>query len=224
MKNAGCKYGGRTGRTANICPINNEDLALKDSPVPSDRIDSQQHLLSDFYLFFSRTMRYPEDDFLTDTFLDAYENLLDKLELIKEKEQIRSCRTEDKNLLQTLQVEYTRLFINAIPHVIASPYASVYQQSDHDLKGTLTEKTRDFYREQGYDITDAAEPADHIRIELEFLAALTKTGKIDEEQQFLQQLFRPWFTQFRDRVLEGSQHPFYTISVQLIDQFAQTDE
>jgi len=197
---------------------------LKDSPVPSDRIDSQQQLLSDFYLFFSRTMHYPEDDFLSDAFLDAYENLLDKLDLTREKEQILACRTQDENLLKSLQVEYTRLFINAIPHVIASPYASVYQKGDHDLQGALTEKTRDFYREQGFDITDTAEPADHIRLELEFLAALSKAGKIDEEQQFLQQLFRPWFTQFRDRVLEGAQHPFYTISVQLIDQFTRTDK
>jgi TorA maturation chaperone TorD len=196
---------------------------LKDSPVTSDQIDSQHQLLSDFYLFLARTMHYPENDFLNDDFLDAYEHLLEKLELHEERERMSSCRADDDNLLQTLQVEYTRLFINAVPHVIASPYASVYQKSDHDLQGKLTEKTRDFYREQGYDIADTAEPADHIRFELEFLAALVSKGKIKEEQQFLQQLFHPWFPLFRDRVLEGSQHPFYRISVQLIDQFTKAD-
>ena len=196
---------------------------MKDSPETSDQTDSQNQLLSDFYLFLSRTMRYPEKDFLNDAFLDAYENLLDKLELYKEKEQIQTSRTEDQNLLQTLQVEYTRLFINAVPHVIASPYASVYQKSDHDLQGKLTEKTRDFYREQGYDIANTAEPADHIRFELEFLAALADNGKVEEEQQFLKQLFRPWFPQFRDRVLKGAQHPFYTISVTLIDEFTKAE-
>jgi TorA maturation chaperone TorD len=196
---------------------------LKDSPV-TDQIDSQNQLLSDLYLFLSRTMCYPENDFLTDEFLDAYEDLLEKLELHQEKKQLRSWRNEDDHLLQNLQIEYTRLFINAVPHVIASPYASVYQKSDHDLQGALTEKTREFYRSQGYDISNTAEPADHIRFELEFLAALVHNGKTDEEKQFLQQLFRPWFPQFRDRVLQGSNHPFYTIAVQLIDQFTSTDD
>jgi len=196
---------------------------LKDSPVTTDQINSQDQLLSDFYLFLSRTMCYPENDFLNDDFLDAYENLLEKLELHEEKKQLRSCRSEDDHLLQNLQVEYTRLFINAVPHVIASPYASVYQQSDHDLQGILTKKTREFYRARGYDISNTAEPADHIRFELEFLAALAHNGKVEEEKQFLQQLFRPWFPQFRDRVLQGSNHPFYTISVQLIDLFTRID-
>lgn len=201
-----------------------EDFALKDFSATSDRIDSQQQQqLADCYLFFAQIMRFPENNVLTDDFLDVYEYLLEQLELHREKEQFHRFRTEDQNLIQTLQVEYTRLFINAIPHVIASPYASVYQQCNHDLQGTLTEKTRDFYREQGYDIANTAEPADHIRFELEFLAALLQTGKIDAEQQFLQQLFRPWFPRFRDRVVEGSQHPFYTISVQLIDQFTRPD-
>lgn len=196
---------------------------MKDSPVTTDQTDPQNQLISNYYLFFSRIMCYPENNFLTDNVLDTYEDLLEKLDLHKEKAQIHACRKEDDNLLQTLQVEYTRLFINAVPHVIASPYASVYQKGDHDLQGTLTEKTRDFYRTQGYDITNTAEPADHIRFELEFLAALVQNGKLEEEQQFLRELFRPWFSKFKDRVVEGANHPFYVISVQLIDQFTRTD-
>jgi len=196
---------------------------LNATPATTDQIDPQHQLLSDFYLFLSQTMRYPEDHFFTDEFLDTYENLLVKLELQEEQQRLHSCRKEDDNLLQTIQVEYTRLFINAIPHIIASPYASVYENGDHDLQGKITEKTRDFYREHGYDIADTAEPADHIRFELEFLAALVRNGKLDDEKQFLQQLFRPWFSKFRDRVLEGTEHPYYTISIQLVDLFTRKE-
>jgi TorA maturation chaperone TorD len=196
---------------------------LNTPPETTDQIDPQHQLLSDFYLFLSQTMRYPEDHFFNDEFLDAYENLLVELELQEEQQRLHSCRKEDDNLLQTIQVEYTRLFINAIPHIIASPYASVYENGDHDLQGKITEKTRDFYREHGYDIADTAEPADHIRFELEFLAALVRNGKLDDEKQFLQQLFRPWFSKFRDRVLEGSEHPYYTISIQLVDLFTRKE-
>ena len=196
---------------------------MNDTPVKTEQTDPDAGLLSDFYLFLSRTMRYPEADFFTDEFLDAYENLLAKLDLREEQERLHAVREEDDNLLQTLKVEYTRLFINAVPHVIAPPYASIYQDGDHDLQGKTTEKTRDFYREHGYDITSTAEPADHICFELEFLAGLARDGKFEEEEQFLHQLFRPWFPSFRDRVLEGAAHPYYTISVRLIDLFTRKD-
>jgi len=196
---------------------------LNETPLKNDQIDPDAEPLSDFYLFLSLTMRYPDADFLTDEFLDTYENLLTGLELQEEQERIHACRQGDDNLLQTLRLEYTRLFINAAPHVIAPPYASIYQDGDHDLQGRTTEKTRDFYRENGYDITDSSEPADHIRFELEFLAALARDAKFVEEEQFLKNLFRPWFAKFRAQLLAETIHPYYAVSIQLIDFFTRKD-
>lgn len=191
--------------------------------MTSDQIDPATEVLSEFYLFLSLTMQYPDSGFFTDEFLDAYENLLTRLKLQEKQKSIHACRKEDENLLQTLRVEYTRLFINAVPHVIAPPYASIYRDGDHDLQGKTTKKTRDFYRENGYDITNSSEPADHIRFELEFLAALTRDGKFDKEEQFLKKFFRPWFTKFRDQVLAETIHPYYSVSIQLIDYFTRKD-
>ena len=194
---------------------------MNDTPAAQDQSDPQV-LLSKFYLFLSQLMCFPEEHLLTDEFLDVYEYWLKEFDMSKEHQLFLECRKED-NLLETLQIEYTRLFINAIPHLIAAPYASVYQKSDQDLQGKITEKTRDFYREQGFDIVNTAEPADHIRFELEFLAALTSSNKTEEEEQFLQQLFRPWFTQFKARVVEGAKHPYYAMAVEIIDQFTRED-
>ncbi len=199
------------------------DFTLNDTPVKIDKTDPAAEPLSEFYLFLSLTMRYPDADFFTDEFLDTYENLLAGLELQEEQKSIHACRKEDENLLQTLRIEYTRLFINAVPHVIAPPYASIYLDGDHDLQGKTTEKTRDFYRENGYDITDSSEPADHIRFELEFLAALARDGKLDKEEQFLKKFFRPWFNKFRDQVLAETIHPYYSVSIQLVDSFTRKD-
>ena len=165
-------------------------------------------------------MCFPEEHVLTDEFFDVYATWLDKFDMDEEYKLLLGFRN-DGNLLETLQIEYTRLFINAIPHLIAAPYASVYQKSDQELQGKITEKTRDFYREHGYDIVNLAEPADHIRFELEFLAALAGSGKIEEEERFLQELFRPWFAEFKDRVVVGANHPYYAITVKLIDSFTQ---
>jgi TorA maturation chaperone TorD len=199
----------------------NEDCTLNNTPEVTDQSDPQVQL-ANFYLFLSQIMCFPEEHLLTDEFLDVYENWLNELDMHEEYELFRVLRKEE-NLLETLQIEYTRLFINAVPHLIAAPYASVYQKSDQDLQGKITEKTRDFYRAQGFDIVNTAEPADHIRFELEFLSALAGNGKTEEEEQFLQTLFRPWFSEFKERVVQGAEHPYYTIAVKLIDLFTRKD-
>jgi TorA maturation chaperone TorD len=175
-------------------------------------------------MFFSLLMRYPEADFLTDDFLDAYENLLAGLELDKEREELHNSRTSDDDLLQTLRLEYTRLFINAAPHVIAPPFASVWSDGDHDLQGKTTARTRDFYRAHGYDVPDSSEPVDHISYELEFLAALTREGNLEAEQEFIQTLFRPWFLKFHHKIEGETVHPYYRIGLQLIDSFTDKDD
>ena len=194
---------------------------MNDNSVAQDQNDPQS-LLSNFYLFLSQLMCFPEEHLLTDAFFDVYEYWLKEFEMEEEYKLLVACQKED-GLLETLQIEYTRLFINAVPHIIAAPYASVYEKSSQELQGKLTEKTRLFYREQGFDIVNTTEPADHIRFELEFLAALAKSNKTEAEEQFLRQLFRPWFSQFKARVVEGANHPYYSIAVKLIDLFTRKD-
>jgi TorA maturation chaperone TorD len=186
--------------------------------------DIQTQPLADVYGFLALTMRYPDPSFLTEDFLDVFENLLASLDMTGEQEEIRACRQQAGNLVDTLQVEYTRLFINGVPHIIAPPYGSFYLDGDHTLQGKSTRRARDFYRQYGYDITDTSELADHIRFELEFLAALTRDNELEAEEQFLKTIFRPWFTSFYKRILDEKVHPYYLVSTKLIDLFTKEEQ
>lgn len=192
---------------------------------PEDDAEQAQPL-ADVYSFLALCMRYPDPSFLTDEFLDVFEELLVSLGLHDQQKEISTYRKSNSKdtLLDDLQIAYTRLFINAAPHLIAPPYGSFYLDGDRTLQGKTTRTTRDFYREYGYDITDPSEPADHIRFELEFLSALLKENHYEAENTFLTTLFRLWFTQFYNRVLEDKGHPFYRVSVQLIDFFTKEDQ
>ena len=111
-----------------------------------------------------------------------------------------------------------------MPHVTVPPYASVYLDGSGTLQGPTTERTRDFYRAHGYDLASETEPADHLALELDFLAALTGEGQVEAEEVFLRTLFRPWFTRFKERCMQEVRHPFYTVSIQLIDFFTKEEQ
>jgi TorA maturation chaperone TorD len=95
---------------------------------------------------------------------------------------------------------------------------------DGTLYGKTTERTRDFYREHGYDLARENEPADHIALELDFLAALADETKQEEEDLFLRTLFRPWFERFQEHYMKEARHPFYTVSIRLIDFFTKEEQ
>jgi TorA maturation chaperone TorD len=69
--------------------------------------------------------------------------------------------------LRVLQGEYVRLFINALPEVPCPPYGSFYLEGA--LMGESTVQVRNLYLSYGFQ-TD--EMADHVAVELEFLALL----------------------------------------------------
>jgi TorA maturation chaperone TorD len=180
--------------------------------------------LSAIYSFLALTMRYPDPAFCNDLFLDTLESLLASLDWQPELAELRQWRAQPLDHLDDLRTEYTRLFINAVPRTIVPPYASVYLDGDGSLYGRTTEKTRDFYRERGYDLAEETEPADHISFELDFLAALAGEAKSEDEELFLQTLFRPWFERFQERSMKEARHPFFKVSIQLIDFFTKEEQ
>ena len=180
--------------------------------------------LADIFAFLALLMRYPEKSFFDDEFLDTLENLLDKLDLEPLRQKISAWRSSVDDQLLDAQVEYTRLFINAAPQLIASPYGSVYLETERSLQGKSTETTRDFYRRYGFDIVNKAEPADHISLELEFLSCLYRQEEITAAETFVRTLFFPWFEQFYQQLMPELRHPLYEVSIQLISYFVQEDQ
>ena len=200
---------------------------MTDAPTTLDQDDaptSEEATLSAIYSLLALTMRYPDSACTNDQLFDTLEALLTSLDRSDELTAFRDWRRRSSDPLDELRIEYTRLFINAVPHVTVPPYASVYLDGSGILQGPTTERTRDFYREHGYDLASETEPADHLALELDFLAALTGEGQVEAEEVFLRTLFRPWFTRFKERCMQEVRHPFYTVSIQLIDFFTKEEQ
>ena len=200
---------------------------MTDAPTTLDQDDaptSEEATLSAIYSLLALTMRYPDGACTNDQLFDTLEALLTSLDRPAELTALSDWRHRSTDPLDDLRTEYTRLFINAVPHVTVPPYASVYLDGSGILQGPTTERTRDFYREHGYDLASETEPADHLALELDFLAALTGEGQAEAEEVFLRTLFRPWFTRFKERCMQEVRHPFYTVSIQLIDFFTKEEQ
>lgn len=194
--------------------------SIKQEDVPA----TEAATLSALYSFLALTMRYPDPAFCNDQFLDTMESLLVSLDWQKELVDFQQWREQPLDHLDDLRTEYTRLFITAAPRTTIPPYASVYIDGDGSLQGPTTERTRNFYREKGYDLADTTEPADHITFELDFLAALAGEARHDDEELFLQTLFRPWFERFQEQSIQEARHPFFKASIQLIDFFTKEEQ
>lgn len=126
--------------------------------------------------------------------------------------------------------EYTRLFINAFPHVIAPPYGSVYLEKDGRVFGKTTASVLRFFNDAGFDLKeDLGDLPDHIAHELEFMGILAgqeskasgaEKIRLEEIQlDFLSRFMIPWAPAFCKIVMEQSQVPFYRVLADLTQEF-----
>ncbi|MBI4792560.1 MAG: molecular chaperone TorD family protein [Deltaproteobacteria bacterium] len=178
--------------------------------------------MADIFRFLAQSMRYPTAEWLNDHFWSVLLSFLDELQWHEEREALIGAKAGAADFLEDVQVEYTRLFINAIPHVAAAPYASVHSRGDGTLYGAIAEQTKKFYREKGFALVKENDLPDHIVYELEFSGLLAKDDP-EGQKIFLTTLFTPWFEIFRGRVLEEAHHPYYKVVVNLIDFFTREE-
>ncbi|CEP68076.1 DMSO/Nitrate reductase chaperone [Moorella glycerini] len=92
---------------------------------------------------------------------------------------------------QELQEDYNRLFVGP-GHLEAPPWESVYRSKEHLLFGEETLAVREFYRSFGLESKKKnREPDDHLGLEMEFMAWLSRTAAAkvqagEEATEFLQ--------------------------------------
>ena len=147
--------------------------------------------------------------------LDAYQSFWSLLDLFNQ---------DATHLLNDLEIEYTRLFINSFNGVPVKPYESVYLSDGHMVSGESTVNVKAFYQAFGVSPMDNyPEPPDHMAIETEFMTHLIikelhafEQGDIRRGERFrngqirfLQQHLLCWAWHFSDLVHMHSQHPFY---------------
>ena len=148
--------------------------------------------------------------------------MLDHLGADAECQKLKTSFARSDDFIEELQIEYTRLFINGVPHVVAPPYGSVYL--DKSLQGLHASKTLLYYREKGCDMAEGSDLPDHIVHELEFLSHLAADGDLEGEKEFLQNYFHLWFPSFKNRLLSEARHPYYRLVITMIDYFTKEEE
>ncbi len=143
-----------------------------------------------------------------------------------------------QKLLTDLQIEYTYLFINAVPRVPAPPYESVYSGRGL-LMGEPVSRVLQSYREAGLTISESYDALpDHIGAEFEFMFYLvqqeTKAKQTDErktadtwrekQSHFLSEHLLQWSLPFMARVTQNARMPFYRLLAELSGAFFNTEQ
>jgi TorA maturation chaperone TorD len=169
------------------------------------------------YRFLSLCFAYPNKGFI--------KNLEHKLEDIEEHKSelhvlINLFKAEN---LETLQGEYTRLFITGYPKTPCPPYESV--QLEGRIMGKAADAVEKIYKEWGMRV----EPGilDHISTELEFCAFLLSASTLEEDtaidaqeayDAFKQNHLCVWLPGFLNKIQANADFQVYRQLAALVQQ------
>ena len=200
------------------------------------------------YRFLGQAYSYPDTGLVESL---ARDGLWDQLRASKEALNLGARQTIDEmqatikqycgdtqKLLADLEVEYTYLFINAVPRVPASPYESVYL-GQGSLMGEPVSEVIGAYREAGLIISEHYDSLpDHVSAELEFMfyliqqemkASLSTTETSAEawrqrQNEFLSQHLLEWVPLFLEKVNGHARIPFYRLLAESTEAILNSDK
>jgi putative dimethyl sulfoxide reductase chaperone len=140
--------------------------------------------------------------------------------------------------LQTLLVDYTRLFLGPM-QTLAAPHGSFWLSGETTLMQDSTMAVQGLYHQAGFELDeDFRETPDHIAVELEFLYLLkfrqseahrAGLGDILLDWQQLEQVFLAnhlgaWIGPFVAAVKAGAETGFYRDLAELTERFVRTEQ
>ena len=195
------------------------------------------------YNFLSLCYTYPDEEVCPWIAQGEWiKSLRESLSLLTEEDFERYLRTfeglisDQKEEMLSLEMgrEYTRLFINAFPHVVAPPYGSIYLEKGGLVFGETTSEVLRFYHEAGFTLKEELRDLpDHIAQEFEFMGILADqesqtTGsekiKLEEKQmEFFSHFILPWVPDFCEKIETQSLFPFYRCLGMLTREFVDLE-
>ncbi len=196
------------------------------------------------YRFLARCFSYPDTELIRLLDGDSLAEILDSwsvlgLDASAQMKEITSWLESagPAAALDEMQIEYTRLFVNAYPRIAAPPYSSIYLDKDHQVWGPSTAQAGRFYEEAGLSPSeDFADIPDHIAAELEFVSYLileqqklqpegtaTDQDTVEIEERFLAGHFLKWVPQFLNQVVESTENTFYGTIAHLALRFVDLE-
>ena len=143
---------------------------------------------------------------------------------------------DEQTLLEALAVEYTALLLGPGGHV--NPHESVQADKDGYLWSERTAAVRDFIERAGVDYSENFSGIpDHISVELEFLAMLTRfegeewkaenieraANCLEYEREFLTAHLGIWCTQFCEQIIEKAEVSLYRQVAGLLRDFVVSE-
>ncbi len=139
--------------------------------------------------------------------------------------------------LQTLLVDYTRLFLGPI-QPRAKPYGSFWLSGETTLMQASSVDVLALYEQAGFEIDETfRELPDHVAAELEFLYLLIfrqnqarGLGRLDEssaveqlQRRFLAEHLGAWIGPFAAAVAAGAETPFYRELAEFTERFVRSE-
>lgn len=143
-------------------------------------------------------------------------------------------------ILQSMQIEYTRLFINtAYESLLAPPYESYYRHEQSLLMHPSTiMDLKCLFQQAGLDIAEEIDLApDHIAVEFEFMSYLVEEEHeyrknndeaklamvLNMQKKFIEMHLNVWIAQFFEKISRHSDHYFYKEMSQIGKRFLQKE-
>lgn len=138
----------------------------------------------------------------------------------------------EKELLDEMNIEHTRLFINPGRHI--SPHESVHRSGEGLLWGNSTVRVKAFIQSSGLKYrSDFKGIPDHISVELEFMYRLVEAEiearekgdpvKLDKihglQRRFFDEHISKWIPRFTERIAKETKLDFYRKIAQLTKEF-----
>lgn len=133
------------------------------------------------------------------------------------REVLEALDPSDRDASENLRWEFTRLFVGPY-HLPCPPYESVYTSRERFLGQDATREVQELYRNAGFTVADGAPMADHVGVELGFLAALVERATAEPSQAqvcadmanaFLASHLRNWVPRFAADLEEAAEYPLY---------------
>jgi len=179
------------------------------------------------YKTFAKLCYYPDKELVSLLFENVVEELLNAIEPDGNNVGILTSwldkfESQDQ-LLETLQVEYTHLFITSFPSIAAPMFKSFYYEKE--ILGESTERIMEIYNKFGFHVSDEmVEPADHLAILLEFIFRLIEfENSYDDQIDFIANEILSWIEKLEHRINSSADIPFYSIIINVIINFLKND-
>jgi|Deesub1362A_J573_1020465.scaffolds.fasta_scaffold00078_62 TorA maturation chaperone TorD len=180
------------------------------------------------YSFLAKILLDPPD---REILADLKEMILPSHPYIRDGfEELKRFISEFKSieeLEQSVKDEFNRLFIDPYGEII-SPYQSSYEGDTPYNKTTL--RVKEFYRKCGYSMRDASEPADHISVELLFMAESCKNAiegdykkELECQRRFLDTELSRWISRFCDSIDNRDDSEFYRAAAKILKGFIKME-